>query len=118
MGAWVQRGEGERQLVEFRYERFSSFHFNCGRVDHIERTCKYAREDQEGSEYGVWLTASAAQPREIILNVGKNHRKEEGIEFSCEIRNKEKRREGIEDSSRARTQEENVSRGCECGKSK
>jgi hypothetical protein len=58
--------QGRNIRVFFKYERLSTFCFNCGRIGHQKKTCEDNEEEEEGFgeveekqySFGPWLRAS------------------------------------------------------------
>lgn len=69
-GTWVQSRGGSRIWVEFKYERLPSLCFKCGRIDHVEKACKYEHVEDGDRGYGAWLKASGNKIRGVTFNEG------------------------------------------------
>lgn len=69
-GTWVQSKGGSRIWAEFKYERLPSLCFKCGRIDHVEKACKYENDEVGNRGYGSWLKASVTKIRGVTLNEG------------------------------------------------
>lgn len=82
-GMWVRREEASPVWVEFKYERLSSFCFNCGMLDHTEKTCKYVEEGANERAYGAWMRAVISKGKDTILNKGKSYRNKPRFESEC-----------------------------------
>lgn len=70
-GAWVQRPGGNKQWVAFKYERLSSFCFNCGKLNHTSKQCKKEKIEGEKEEFGSWLRATVGRSSNVVLNKEK-----------------------------------------------
>ncbi|OMO73151.1 Zinc knuckle CX2CX4HX4C [Corchorus olitorius] len=68
LGCWVNRAEGNRAWVEFKYEKLSDFCFNCGRLGHGSKFCKEAAV--ENQKFGPFMRAAPAKQ----LLSPRNHR--------------------------------------------
>lgn len=56
----IRKSGGEWFIVNFKYEKFGSFCFVCGRLGHTERFCESlfsAPEEEVKRGWGVWLRA-------------------------------------------------------------
>ncbi|KAM0967231.1 hypothetical protein ACFX1X_023209 [Malus domestica] len=54
---WLKREVNRETWVEFRYERLQDFCYLCGRIDHINTECSYARNLGGAEGYGDWIKA-------------------------------------------------------------
>lgn len=56
----MNREDGTRLWLPFRYERLSDFCYTCGKIDHTESTCNHTTRDKDPDEdpitqYGTWM---------------------------------------------------------------
>ncbi|KAL6283988.1 hypothetical protein ACE6H2_014917 [Prunus campanulata] len=74
-------GEKLGTVLELKYEKLSDFCFDCGRLGHTQKGCKFHpdnNEDGESAAFGDWMKARAIRERynQVSLNVprGVRHR--------------------------------------------
>ncbi|KAL7226425.1 hypothetical protein ACSBR1_021512 [Camellia fascicularis] len=56
-GFHLRRGESPDIWVDFKYERLSQFCYNCGRIGHVYRGCKFSTSS---GKFGPWLRATSS----------------------------------------------------------
>jgi hypothetical protein len=80
-GGFVISPEGDRCWVDYRYERLTTFCFECGRLGHERRSCPHSNHEREEEtpQYGEWLRATfngkLAVPRELQGGSGMGGKK-------------------------------------------
>ncbi|BFG29571.1 hypothetical protein CerSpe_158450 [Prunus speciosa] len=82
-GFWLPRPEGPYTWAELKYEKLSDFCFDCGRLGHIQKGCKFHpdnNEDGESAAFGDWMKARAIRERhnQVSLNVPRGVRRRAG----------------------------------------
>ena len=56
-GGKIDSVEGEKFWISFRYERLSTFCFQCGRLGHDEKHYKEPPNQQNPKQYNDWIRA-------------------------------------------------------------
>ena len=56
-GGKIASVEGEKFWISLRYERLSTFCFQCGRLGHDEKHCKEPPNQQNPKQYNDWIRA-------------------------------------------------------------
>ena len=51
-GGWLTSSEGEKVWVHYKYKRLPSFCFRCGFLDHEDRSCLMANDEESVVQYG------------------------------------------------------------------
>lgn len=68
-GCYMNREDGSRLWLPFRYERLSDFCYHCGQLDHTISACsKKLREkpppDSPPTQYGPWMRGQSKKQRQ------------------------------------------------------
>lgn len=79
-GCYMNREDGTKLWLPFRYERLSDFCYLCGKLDHTESSCT-TKDREEADEadprhhYGPWLRGQSLEPSRRLENSSSSPRK-------------------------------------------
>ncbi|KAI9086094.1 hypothetical protein K1719_031927 [Acacia pycnantha] len=72
-GFWMPRSDGRKVWISIQYEKLQCFYYNCGRIEHDNRSGKSEKMmlmfNPKEPRFGAWLTTNACRSWDEVMAV-------------------------------------------------